>query len=105
MRRQGLNAAYVESGASIEALPLIINSEGRISHGGLGDIIFAAAGIDKPVLNPPVLEGGNVVITWTGAGALKKAPSVNGPWTDAAPNSPYSVAPTAQAEFYRVAQE
>jgi hypothetical protein len=105
LRRQGYNAAYKDSGAPIEALPLIINSEGRISHGGAGDIIFAAAGVDRPVLNPPVLEGGNVVITWSGAGVLKKASLVNGPWTDAAAASPYTVAPTEQAEFYRVVLE
>jgi hypothetical protein len=101
-RRQGLNAAYVASGAPIEDLPLIINSDGRISHGGAGDIIFAAATADAPVLNPPTREGGNVVITWTGQGVLQKASSVNGPWSAAAPSSPYSVAPTEQAEFYRV---
>ena len=104
LRRQGLNAAYVASGAPIEALPLIINSDGRISHGGAGDIIFAAAGVDAPVLNPPTREGDNIVITWTGAGALQKAPTVNGPWSAAAPNSPYSVVPSEQAEFYRVSQ-
>ncbi|MBM3883691.1 MAG: hypothetical protein FJ387_28955 [Verrucomicrobia bacterium] len=50
-------------------------------------------------------EGAQAVITWAGAGRLQSAPTLLGMWTDVAgATSPHSVAPTAQATFYRLAQ-
>lgn len=99
------NAAYIESGAPIEDLPLIINSAGRISRGGAGDIIFAASRSDAPVLNPPTRDNANIIITWIGAGVLEKSSTVQGPWSAATSSSPYSTANTEDVEFYRVIQE
>ncbi len=52
------------------------------------------------------LTGGNVQITWTGAGTLQESSDLKA-WSDVAgtPTSPYSVAPgTGGPKFYRLAQ-
>jgi len=56
------------------------------------------------VMNPPVLSGGNVTISWTGAGTLEEAASVTGPWINS-PNqaNPQSV-PASGQKFYRLRQ-
>ncbi len=53
-----------------------------------------------------VLQGGKVVISWTGGGTLQTAPAVSGSlWTDlSSATSPYSVTPTGGAAFYRLRQ-
>lgn len=51
------------------------------------------------------LVGGNVRISWEGAGRLQSAPSINGPWSDVAgATSPYSVPPTGSQMYFRLAQ-
>jgi hypothetical protein len=53
------------------------------------------------------LQGGNVVISWTGGGTLQTAPAVSGnTWTDlSSATSPYTVvSPTVGAAFYRLRQ-
>ncbi len=59
----------------------------------------------KPVMNAPVVAGGSVVLSWTGAGILEEAPAVNGPWTPAANQSnPQYTGNTSPAKFYRISQ-
>jgi len=62
--------------------------------------------LSLPILNA-VMQGTNLVISWTGAGTLQVADSMSGPWSDL-PNAtnPYLV-PTAiasQHQFYRLRQ-
>jgi hypothetical protein len=49
-------------------------------------------------------SGADVVISWTGAGALLSATNVNGPYSPVAgaPTSPYTNAAPAGTQFYRV---
>lgn len=55
--------------------------------------------------NPLVWVGGNVTISWTGPGTLQEAPTVTGPWTDAAnQNNPQTTAASGPAKFYRLKQ-
>ena len=57
----------------------------------------------KPVLNPPVLSAGSVVISWTGTGTLQEATSVTGPWqASASQNNPQTVPVTGSFKLYRV---
>jgi hypothetical protein len=57
----------------------------------------------KPMLNPPTLSGGLVVISWTGGGTLQEATSVNGQWQPSpSQNNPQSVQVTGNLKFYRV---
>jgi hypothetical protein len=62
-----------------------------------------------PAAIPPVMisvskSGADVVISWTGAGALLSATNVNGPYSPVAgaPTSPYTNAAPAGTQFYRV---
>ncbi|MCI0533677.1 MAG: Ig-like domain-containing protein [Verrucomicrobiales bacterium] len=46
---------------------------------------------------------GNLVISWTGTGALEQADGVTGPWSPAPnQNNPQTVTPTAPARFFRL---
>ena len=55
-------------------------------------------------LNPPTLANGQVTLSWEGAGVLQTAPSVTGPWTEAAnQGNPQSVDASGTA-FFRVQQ-
>ena len=48
-------------------------------------------------------SGGTVTLSWTGAGALQRAPTVTGPWADSANQAnPQSVLATNAAGFYRL---
>jgi hypothetical protein len=50
-----------------------------------------------------VLQGANVVISWTGPGSLQEAPEVTGTWTAVAnATSPYTASATSQRKFYRL---
>lgn len=63
-----------------------------------------AASTEAGKLNVPTLAGGNVVISWTGAGTLQESASVSGPWVNSASQtSPVNV-PTAgtSAKFFRL---
>lgn len=60
----------------------------------------------QPKFNAPTIQGGNVVISWTGTGTLQQADAVTGTsWSDA-PNqsNPQNVTPTGPAKFYRIKQ-
>jgi hypothetical protein len=54
---------------------------------------------------PPVIQGGNLIISWTGTGTLETSTELNSGWTAVtpAPTSPYSIpAPTSGRKFFRV---
>ncbi len=66
---------------------------------------FRARSNPTPVLNAPALAGGNVTISWTGAGTLEEAAAITGPWADSAnQNNPQSGPPTGAKKFYRIRQ-
>lgn len=51
------------------------------------------------------LEGGSVVISWTGAGTLQAADQVTGTWADVlGATSPNTIAPVERQRFYRLRQ-
>ena len=57
------------------------------------------------VMNPPTFSGGNVTISWTGAGTLEEATAITGPWSNSAnQNNPQSVPATGSGKFYRIRQ-
>ncbi len=115
----------IEEGA--ELLDFTLAPARRVQFGITGDNNFSsfndngiklfdaaiswALSIDPPAvdvpparLNSPVLEGGQVVISWEGAGVLQTASAVEGPWTDSADQSnPQSVDPAGNL-FFRVLQ-
>jgi hypothetical protein len=75
--------------------------------------IYAAGRNKQPLtsitLAPPVsqpgtlvvkISGGNVTVTWD-SGTLQTAPSINGPWTDAAGNGTVTESASGAAKFYR----
>jgi len=49
-----------------------------------------------------VMRSGEVILSWGGGGTLEQAPTVRGPWTDAAISSPFSTAPSGPMQYYRV---
>ncbi len=63
----------------------------------------AALGILPPVDLQISQLGSNVQLSWGTLGQLLEAPTVSGPWsTNSLASSPYIVAPTGGAKFYRV---
>jgi hypothetical protein len=59
----------------------------------------------RPVFAAPTLLGGQVQISWTGAGTLQEALSVTGQWTTAASQAnPQNVTPGGIMKFYRITQ-
>lgn len=51
----------------------------------------------------PVVQGGNLVLTWTGTGTLQSADAVTGPWADvASAKSPFTAARAGAVKFYRL---
>jgi hypothetical protein len=66
---------------------------------------FRARSSPPPAMNPPTVSGGNVTISWTGAGTLEEATAVTGPWSNAANQSnPQNVPATGPGKFYRIRQ-
>jgi hypothetical protein len=62
----------------------------------------ARTSVSAPVFAVPTLVGGQVRISWTGAGTLQEAPSITGPWTTApSQTNPQNVTPTGM-KFYRI---
>ena len=68
-------------------------------------------GIDPPaselppaILNAPVLAGGNVTISWEGAGTLQTSDVVSGPWVDAESQANPQTLNATGARFFRVVQ-
>ena len=68
---------------------------------------FAGLPLPPPGFLPPLLSGGNIVLSWTNSGTLLWATNIAGPWITnvLATNSPYAeaVVPT-QKRFYRLQQ-
>jgi hypothetical protein len=49
--------------------------------------------------------GGQITITWDGAGTLQSADAITGPWNDVVGGaSPFAVTPSGNAKFYRLKQ-
>ena len=60
------------------------------------------APLPQPVLPLPVLNGNNLVITWTG-GSLLQATNLTGPWTPTGATSPFTNDVTTYPQmFYKV---
>jgi hypothetical protein len=56
-----------------------------------------------PMFNAPTLSGGQVTISWTGAGTLQEATSVLGPWaTSPSQANPQTVAASSGFKLYRL---
>lgn len=73
-----------------------------LSQNQLQTIFNAALGIAPPVMLQITPVGSNVQLTWA-LGRLLEAANVTGPWTtNSLAASPYTVAPTGGAKFYRV---
>lgn len=71
-----------------------------------GSVLSAYAPVPPPVFNAPTItQTGQVTISWTGTGTLEQSADF-GTWTTVPgnPGSPYTVAPTAPALFYRLVQ-
>ncbi|MBI2948564.1 MAG: Ig-like domain-containing protein [Verrucomicrobia bacterium] len=68
-------------------------------------IVNPAAGGPAPKFTAFRIQGGNLVLEWTGTGRLQSSPVLPGQWVDV-PNaaSPFTVAPSGPQRFYRVAQ-
>lgn len=82
--------------------PKVIDSNGRLAHGGTGEIKFVSAASPVPQLAVK-LAGANVEISWTGGGTLQESTSVTGPWAASADQTtPQLVPHTGPARFYRV---
>lgn len=101
-RRVGLDQAYLDSGAAIEDLPLVIDSAGRIRHGGAGDIIFGGIAKEPPVFVDPRRDGDDLIIGWSGGGTLQLSPNVTGPWTAVEGASPLRVPASEASQFFRI---
>lgn len=95
----------------------VLAAEVHQSGGSSSDMVFGAelvatirpAGGPDPGPAPrfatPTLQGGNLVLTWTGGGTLQSANQANGPWVDI-PNaqSPHSTPTDGTERYYRVRQ-
>jgi hypothetical protein len=85
------------------AYPLGIDPNGRLSHGGMGEIIFA--GVPALVKLNLAKSSTNVQLNWTGTGTLEEADKVTGPWSlSNSQNNPQTLVPAGSAKFYRIRQ-
>ncbi|MBL9134589.1 MAG: hypothetical protein JNK85_01910 [Verrucomicrobiales bacterium] len=94
----------------------VLAAEVHQSGGSSSDMVFGAEVVvtlrpvgggaaEPPKFNPPSVQGGNLVISWTSTGTLQAADSVAGPWSDVAnASTPYTVPTTAPLRFYRLKQ-
>lgn len=92
----------------------VLAAEVHQSGSSSSDMVFGAelvatiqGGGPPPVtaakLNPPVLQAGKLVVSWTGTATLQSAASITGPWTDVAnAATPFSVTPSEARRFYRL---
>jgi len=98
-----LSAEELASKAYLDNYPLILDANGRLSHGGTGEIIFAAAPAAKPAQLSLVRSGASLQLSWTGDGSLGESDKVTGAWTKTSSQSnPQTLTPSSSAKFYRV---
>ena len=73
---------------------------------GIPSAPVGAAPVPPPLFNKPVLTGGMVTISWTGAGTLLESTNlINFTAVPGNPTSPYVVSPSlAVRKFYRLQQ-
>ncbi len=112
-RAQGLTAEFLASltpqqlasKAYLADFPKVINANGRLSHGGTGEIVFAPAVSTTPAQLKISKSGTSLQVSWTGAGALQESGQVTGPWVNAASQAnPQSITASGSSKFYRVRQ-
>lgn len=94
----------------------VLAAEVHQSGGSSSDMVFGAelvatirpagsGGGEPPKFDAPKLQGGNLVVTWTGTGTLQAAEALGGAWTDVAnAASPYTVPANTPARFFRLRQ-
>jgi hypothetical protein len=71
----------------------------------LNAVAYMTTPTAAPEFTSVALSNGMLRIEWTGGGVLETAPTVNGPWTAVAgAASPYSVATSGPAAFFRLRQ-
>ena len=59
----------------------------------------------QPKFNAPTLQGGNLVLSWTGTGTLQQSDSLTGGWgTAPSQANPQNVPATSGKKFYRISQ-
>jgi hypothetical protein len=88
---------FVVSNLTGGAFDLLITNG---NYGGVSAIEIQASPL--PLLSAQMSAGRNLVLTWTGGGALLQATNVTGPWTTNAATPPYTNIPSAPRSFYRV---
>ena len=100
------SAANLQAGENVLAVEVH-----QASAAGDNEVAFGmelSAAISTATSNPGplqiVLSGNNVVISWTGAGTLQQADSLNPPvaWTDVTSTSPYTTTALGSKRFFRV---
>lgn len=58
---------------------------------------------DAPSFDAPKIQGGNLVLSWKGTGALQTATDINGTWTDVTnATSPLTIQVIGPRKFYRL---
>jgi hypothetical protein len=99
----------------LEGTTIVNLGDGRLSIGNgpaavnnkiaFIDIVALGGEVEEPILNQPVLGGGNIPITWSG-GTLESATSLASPttWTPINESGTYSEPATAPCKFFRVRQ-
>jgi hypothetical protein len=65
---------------------------------------YAFAAATAPLALDISIEGGNLIISWSGPGTLQSAESITGPWVDLPGASPRTIAPSTAQQFYRLRQ-
>ncbi len=75
--------------APIDALQIVPSAEGPLLK------------ISSVALN----EDGTITVSWEGGGVLEAAPSLDGPWADVSPESPFTFEPTEAMLFGRIRKD
>jgi len=87
-----------------DAAETFVNSI-QFSNGRRPDAFIAALGGPSSAKIPgaikAAIEGGNIVIRWTGGVPLQSASSITGPWTTLGVSSPYTPPAGSTQKFYR----
>ena len=83
--------------------PPAIDANGRLSHGGTGEIVFVTPSV--PATLSLVKSGANLQLSWTGTGSLEEADRVTGTWSKTViQTNPQTLTATSGVKFYRVRQ-